>query len=270
MSTSTVRLPVAPTRPGPTGPPDGRPGIPFRRTVRLEIRKIVDTRSGRWLLVSIALVTAAVLGLVLRFAEPAEDLSFNGFVTLTSLPQLLLYPVLGILATTAEFSQRTGLVTFTVEPRRHRVVGAKLVAGCGWGLVGLAVAVALAAAAHGAAIVFRDAPAAWGLDGSVLAGFVVAQLLSVAQGVAFGLLLTSPAAAIVAFFVLPTAWSALAGFVPFVGRAAPWLDVGRSTDALLGGSMRGADWAHLATSSGLWVLLPLVVGALLLHRRELK
>jgi hypothetical protein len=245
-------------------------GIPFARAVRLEARKIVDTRSGRWLLIAIALVTAAALGIVLRFAGAGDDLSFSGFVALTSIPQLLLYPVLGVLATTAEFSQRTGLVTFTVEPRRYRVVAAKLVAAGGWGLAGLAVAVGLAALAHTAAIVFRDVPAHWHLDVGVLGGFAVAQLLSVAQGVAFGLLLTSPAAAIVAFFVLPTAWSALAGFVPVVGRSARWLDAGRTTEALLGGAMRPADWAHLATSSGLWVALPLVVGAVILHRRELK
>ena len=38
-------------------------------------------------------------------------------------------PVLLILMVTSEWSQRTGLTTFTLEPHRGRVVGAKFVAG---------------------------------------------------------------------------------------------------------------------------------------------
>ena len=40
----------------------------------------------------------------------------------------MLLPILGIMAATAEWTQRTGLVTFTLEPRRGRVVLAKALA----------------------------------------------------------------------------------------------------------------------------------------------
>ena len=38
-----------------------RPAIPFSRLVSVELRKMVDTRAGRWLLISIAGLTALVL-----------------------------------------------------------------------------------------------------------------------------------------------------------------------------------------------------------------
>ena len=39
----------------------------------------------------------------------------------------ILLPVLGILLVTSEWSQRTAMVTFTLEPSRSRVIAAKFV-----------------------------------------------------------------------------------------------------------------------------------------------
>ena len=41
------------------------PAIPFSRLVKVELRKMVDTRAGRWLLISIAGLTALVLAIQL-------------------------------------------------------------------------------------------------------------------------------------------------------------------------------------------------------------
>ncbi len=252
------------------GPPAGHPGIPFLRLVRVESRKIVDTRSGRWLLIVIGVLTAAALGVIIGVVDDPEALAFGPLVEVTSLVQLLLYPVLGILATTAEFAQRTGLVTFTVEPRRTRVVLAKLLAAAGWAIAGLLVAIALAAVAHLLAVGLRDVPLDWSMRWAMLGGFTLAQLISVAQGVAFGLLLTSPAAAIVAYFVLPTILQVLSGLVRSIERWAPWVDIGTGTEELTSGAMSGGDWAHLSSATAVWVLAPLVIGAVILTRREIK
>ena len=37
------------------------PVVPFGRLVRVELRKLADTRAGRWLLISIAALTLIVL-----------------------------------------------------------------------------------------------------------------------------------------------------------------------------------------------------------------
>jgi hypothetical protein len=183
VTTGTLPSATGTARDAPRPSGRGGAGIPFARCVRLETRKIVDTRSGRWLLVAIGVATAAALAVVLGFAHaPGADLRFAALVALTSVVQVLLYPVLGILATTAETSQRTGLVTFVVEPRRLRVAAAKLVAAGFWAIVGLVLAVALAAVAHLVAVLVFDVPADWAPDRSMLAGIVLVQLLAVAQG----------------------------------------------------------------------------------------
>jgi len=247
----------------------GRPGIPFGRLLHVELRKLVDTASGRWLLITIGLVTAAAIGLVLVFAE-RESLTFMTFLGATSTPLMLLLPVLGILTATSEFSQRTGLVGFTQEPRRLRVVAAKAVAACLVAVLAVALAVALAAAANGLAMAIKDAPGTWPTEWAPIGGVLLAMILSVLQGVAFGLLIVVPGAAIAAFFILPTVLTILTASVAWFRDAAPWIDTSRSTAPLLSGEMTGTDWQHLATSYGLWVLLPLVVGSALLARREIK
>ena len=251
-------------------PISGRSGIPFTRLLRLEARKLIDTRSGRWLMITIALLTAGLLAAVITFSESREELTFGSLIGATTLVQAVLYPVMGILAMTAEFSQRTGLVTFTVEPRRTRVVAAKLVAASGWAVVGLALAVGFAAIGHLLAVQFRDVPAQWHAENDVLAGLVLLQVLSVVQGVAFGLLFSSPSLAIVAFFGLPTVWTILGSVIGRLDRYATWLDLVRASGPVGEGHMSGQAWAHLATASTVWVLMPLVIGSWWLTRREIS
>jgi hypothetical protein len=247
----------------------GRPGLPFARLVRLEGRKVVDTRSGRWLLGSIALLAAAAVGLAVCFAD-VEELRFPFLVAITGVVLTLLFPVLGILTVTAELSQRTGLVTFTTEPRRSRVALAKLIAASGWAFVGLGAAVVLAAAAHAVAVLARDVPADWSPDWASVGGLALNLVLGVTQGVAFGLLLAAPAAAVTAYLVLPTLWALVANLAAGLQRVAAWVDPSMSGEVLIRGTMGAADWAHLAVANGLWVMLPLAAGVLVLSRRELS
>jgi len=117
------------------------------RLVRVELRKLMDTRAGTWLRLGIALLTAAVVVIFMFAAEPSE-LTFTNFVNATSMPQAILLPVLGILAVTSEWGQRTRLVTFTLEPHRGRVVVVKLAAALVLGAAAVVVAIGLAALAN--------------------------------------------------------------------------------------------------------------------------
>ena len=93
----------------------------------MELRKLVDTRAGRWLLITIGLVAAAIVTLQLIYADDADQ-TFPNFFVPSLLPVGVLLPVLGILSITSEWSQRTALTTYALVPRRERVVAAKLVA----------------------------------------------------------------------------------------------------------------------------------------------
>jgi len=109
--------------------------VPLSRLVHVELRKLIDTRAGRWLLVAIAGLTVAAVVLFLGFG-PEDQLTYPNFLGLTATPQGFLLPVVGILSVTSEWSQRTGLVTFTLEPHRGRVLLAKMAAVLLLGLLG--------------------------------------------------------------------------------------------------------------------------------------
>ena len=54
----------------------GPPGVPFSRTVRAELRKMVDTRAGRWMVIVLAAAAAIILAAFIIWG-PAEDASFR-------------------------------------------------------------------------------------------------------------------------------------------------------------------------------------------------
>ena len=178
----------------------------------VELRKLVSTRAGFWLLAAIGIITVAVI-VVFLFVADADQLTFINFVGATATPQSLLLPVLGILAVTAEWSQRTGLVTFTLEPSRARVAVAKLVAVVLVGLLAVVVALGVAALGNVAGMVLMDGAGTWNMGVPNVRDFFLLQLLGVVQGFAFGMLLMNAAAAIVLYYVLPTAWTVLFSMV---------------------------------------------------------
>ena len=128
----------------------------------------------------------------------------------------------------------------------------------------------LAALAHQAAITFRGITGDWSMDALVLLGAGGYVLLGIAQGVGFGMLFKNTPAAVVVFFVLPTAWSILGSMVSWLGDAATWLDMNQTMQPLFEGSLTGAQWAHLATSVAVWVVAPLAVGIWRLTRAEVN
>jgi ABC-type transport system involved in multi-copper enzyme maturation permease subunit len=245
----------------------GTPGIPLSRLIRVELRKLVDTRASRWLLIAIGVVTALII-VIFFLTAPQSDRTFLNFVGATATPQGFLLPVLGILLVTSEWSQRTALVTFTLMPVRGRVLVAKVVAALLAGLAAILLAVGVAALAT----LVGGADDAWrsiGIDD--LAKFGLLQVTGVLQGLAFGLLFLNSAAAIVTFFVLPTAFTIVASLWGALRDAAPWIDLGTSQQPLFQGlHLTGEQWWQLTTSTLIWVVLPFVVGLVRVLRAEVK
>ena len=262
-TTTTVDRRLAPI-------PGDRPtrGVPFHRLLRVELRKMLDTRAGRWLLIGIGVVIAGVLTIL--FVQDGGEHPLGDYLQATFMPMAILLPIVGILAVTSEWSQRTGLVTFTLEPRRLRVTWAKVTAALAVGVVAVAVSYTLGVAAHAAAIAFRGVEGDWTMDGLALTGAAGYVLLGMGQGLGFAMLLRNTPAAIVTYFVLPTAWTILGGLVSWVESAAEWLDLNRTMEPLFTGSLTTEQWAQLGASVGVWVVLPLAVGMWLLTRAEVK
>ena len=259
---ATVKIPDRIAGPRPTQ------GVPFTRLVSVELRKMLDTRAGRWLLIGIGAIIAVAL--TIMFFNEGGQHSFEEYLQATTMPIAIILPVVGILAVTSEWSQRTGLVTFGLEPRRIRVAWAKLVSALIVGVCAFAFSLVLAGIAHQSAVTFRGIEADWTIGGLVLLGAGAYVLLGIAQGVGFGMLFKNTPAAIVVYFILPTAWSILGGMVSWLHSAAEWLDMNQTMSPLFEGSLTSAQWAHLAVSVAVWVVLPLGVGIWRLTRAEVK
>jgi ABC-2 type transport system permease protein len=260
MSTTTTDPSVSVT--GTPAPLEAPTGIPFARLLRIEWGKATDTRAARWLL---ALVALSTTGLMLRplLARDVEQtftsyLGFAGGLT-------ILLPVVAILTLTSEWSQRTVLTTFTQEPRRIRVVLAKVAVsvllGAAGALFGLLVTVAALAVAAGTGRQVDVDPSA-----GLILGFGIFVLLNVLSGVAIGALLNNSAAAVVAYFVLPTSFALLGQVVTFVEE---WIDSTTTFNWVLLGQPSG-HWPQITTSTLLWVVAPLTAGLVRTVRREIR
>src|SRR5829696_8029635 len=101
-----------------------------------------DTRSGLWLMASI--VIAALLSTVATILFVADsELTYYTFAEAIGFPMTVILPMIAVLAITGEWSQRSGLTTFTLVPRRNRVILAKVIASVTVGVASMLVALAI-------------------------------------------------------------------------------------------------------------------------------
>lgn len=241
--------------------------VPLLRLVKVEMRKMLDTRSGLWLIIAIVAITALIT-VIFFFAAPDDEGTFLNYIQIMATPQGFLLPVMGILLITQEWTQRTGMVTFTLEPHRGKVIGAKVLAALAFGLLAVVLANVIAALATG----LSGAPGAWENIGSDdFAKFTLLQVTGVLQGLAFGLIFLNSAAAIVTYFVLPIAFSIVASIWGALQDVQPWIDLGTSQQPLFSGqNLTGEEWAQVATGTLLWVVLPFLAGLWRVLRAEVK
>ncbi|RNL63148.1 ABC transporter permease [Nocardioides marmoriginsengisoli] len=244
------------------------PAVPLSRLIRVELRKMYDTRAGLWLLAIIGIVTTLAIVLFGVFAKDA-DKTFSNFSGFAATPQGFLLPVMAILLITQEWGQRTAMVTFTLEPHRSRILTAKVAAALviGLGAYVLAMVVALLSAlVLGGSGAFDDFSS---LD---LGTFGMLQILGILQGLGFGLVLLNSAAAIVLYFALPTIFGIIGGIWPAFADKAAWFDLGTAQTPLFDGaeSLTGQEWTQLGVTAVIWVGIPLAVGTWRMLRAELK
>lgn len=236
---------------------------PLTRLTTVELRKMTDTRAGFWLLLLVVLSAVGVVVIVVLAGEDKDktlEMMFSACVQAVN----VLLPIVGLLAVTSEWSQRTALTTFTLVPERGRVIVSKLLAASALALA--AALLCLISAAAGNLI----AGGSWSLDLPHLYGGVLYQLLGMLGALAFGLMLMQSALAIVAHFVAPTIVAITVNTIHSLKGPSEWFDPGKTNQPLADGTMAGDDWAKLAVSMAIWIGVPLVLGLLRLRRYELK
>lgn len=258
-----------PAEPDARGPRERFSAPSLARLTQVELRKAADTRAGRWLLISAVLISL-VVAIIRALTGDVADRTFAGSLELTLLPLGILLPVIGILLVTSEWSQRTALTTFSLVPHRERVASSKILAALALGLGALAVSIVTAALGNVVGIVATEADGSWSISAGTLGQGLLGQELNLLMGLGFGLLLMSPALAIVLFFALPTVFSILGEMISSLQSTFEWIDPNQAFDPLLEGSTHGDDWGKLVVCALLWVGVPLLAGLWRLMRREVK
>jgi ABC-2 type transport system permease protein len=246
---------------------DERPG--YGRLIRVELRKMYDTRAGFWLLLSAVLLAALTAALTV-FTGSETGRTFSNVLDNASQAINVLVPVVGILLVTSEWSQRTAQVTFTLVPQRQRVLVAKLGA-----------AVILAVGAFVAAVVVSafftalggetlDGSSVWSTDGGILAQTALFYVISMLIGVGLGAAILLSAPAIVASFVLPIAVSAVLHLINGLGSVADWTDQSEALSPLTNHTLSGHEWAQALVCTLLWFGIPITVGLYRFMKNEVR
>jgi ABC-2 type transport system permease protein len=270
--TATTVEPVdrAPARVAPRTAPAP---IPFSRLMTVELIKMFNTRAGLWLMVSMAGTALIATASVILFA-PDSAMTYDNFGAAVGVPMTLLLPVMAILSVTSEWSQRSGLTTFTLVPHRGRVIWAKMIVSMALGAVSIGVALAIGALGNivGSAIVGVDT--VWDISGNQIVLLILANVLNLLIGFMLGVLIRNSPGAIVGFvvysFVLPTLSMVLGNFQQWWENDRPWLDFNWAQGELYDGHLTATEWAQLGTSGVIWLIVPLIVGLVMVMRSEVK
>jgi hypothetical protein len=254
------------TRPAPDS-------IPFSRVMWVELTKMFDTRAGFWLMMSIGISAALATASVIVFAPTAEQ-TYDNFGAAIGIPMVILLPIIAILSVTSEWSQRSGLTTFTLLPHRGRVIWAKMFVSIAIGALSMVLAFGIGAVGNlvGAAIAGVDP--VWDISMDQALSIILANVLQLLIGFMLGVLIRNSAGALVAYFVynfvLSTLTMLLALSQEWFRELQPWVDFNFAQGALFDGNLTSEQWAQLGTAGAAWLVVPLVVGLMMVMRSEVK
>jgi ABC-2 type transport system permease protein len=249
--------------------------IPLTRITAVELRKMFDTRSGFWLIASIAITSLlATVGVILWASD--GDLTYSTFATAIRFPVVIILPLIAILAVTSEWSQRTGLTTFTLVPHRSRIITAKAISSIIIAIAAMVLAFAVGALGNLLGAAIRGSTLVWDVSVTQCLYYVLGMVLSLLMGFMLGVLVRASTGALVAYFIwtflVPVVFGLLAESQHWFHTLQPWVDIQFAQAGLFvfAHALTGQEWAQIAVTGVTWLLLPLLVGLGLVMRTEVK
>ncbi len=261
-------------QPFPSGVPL-RHGLTLARVTRVELRKMFNTRSGFWLIASIAISAVLATAGVILWA-PDDQLTYSTFATAIRFPVVVILPLIAILSVTSEWSQRTGLTTFTLVPHRGRIIAAKAVSSVLIAVGAMVLTFAVGALGNLASAAVTGTALVWDVTWTQCLYYVLGMILSLLIGFMLGVLIRSSTGAIVAYFVLtfvlPTIFGLLAETQQWFRDLQPWVDVQFAQSGLFvfDQALTGEQWAHIGVTEVVWLFVPLATGLAFVMRAEVK
>jgi ABC-2 type transport system permease protein len=255
-------------------PPSERP-IPIGRIVAVELRKMFNTRSGFWLIASLVITTVLASTGVILFA-PDADLTYSTFATAIRFPVAVLLPIIAILAVTSEWSQRSGLATFTHVPHRGRVITAKLVAAVLVGVASMVLTFVAGALGNVLSGALTGNAMQWDVTMTQAMYFVLGNISSLLIGFMLGVVIRSSTGAVVAYFVytfvVPILFGLLGDAQSWFRDLQPWVDLQLAQTGLFlfDGTLSSENWQQIGVTGLAWLVAPLLVGLRLVVRAEVN
>ena len=245
--------------------------IPLSRITTTELRKMFDTRSGFWLLASIGILSVLATATVILFGR-VEELTYNTFAAAIDIPMTVILPIIAILSVTGEWSQRSGLTTFTLVPHRGRVIAAKAISCVVVAVVTIPLAFGIGALGNVVGTAIAGVDPVWDghepahdrpdqrarSDGRLHARCGDPDLGRGDRGLLRLLVL------------LPTLALLLATSQEWFRDLQPWVDFHYAQGALLEGPLTAQQWSHLGVTGLIWLVIPLTVGLWFVLRAEVK
>ena len=261
-NTKTVSRPTAAAQP-----------IPMTRLVGVELSKMFDTRSGFWLMASIGIAAVLATAATILFA-PDSDLTQESFSTAIGFPMAVILPMIAILSVTSEWTQRSGLTTFTLVPHRERVIGAKGLATLVIAVASMFVALAVGALGNVLGSAIAGVDTVWDLGLTHFLLIILGNVLGMLVGFMLGIVIRNSSGAIVGYFVisfvLPGLFMTLSNVTSWFEDVWPWVDFSYAQGALFGGDMTATEWANLGVTGLAWLVIPTLIGLRVVMRAEVK
>ncbi len=243
--------------------PGARPGL--TRTIRVEFRKLVDSRA--------AIITALIgLSLTATFAAGSffvkDHLKLDYFLTVTGVPASLIILTMGVMAITSEYSTRAAMPTHLLEPNRARVLLAKAAALVAMTFLVNIVVKGLGVPAYLAGVAIRGAEPVWDVDWFGQLAASAAQSVYVLEAFALGMVLLNGPAAIVIVLSETSLFSVLRTAMPERAEQLAYLDPGSLANLVENATYTAAEWTQVGVGLLIWLVLPAIVGTVRILRKE--
>ena len=243
----------------PEAPPVS--GVPFGTQVLVELRKSVDTGAAQAVLGSfLGLGLAVTVFVLLNVPEPTL-----GSAGLVAAFAALGLPIVSALVMTSEWGQRTAMTTFWLEPRRHRVLLAKVVSALVLGVGLITALLVIMFVITAVLLLVRGMPVTSDGLGLLLLSVYVGGVFGVLFGVAWGAALMSTALTLLWVLVVSLIIELVLPFA--AGELTPWFMMSTASNWLIDGTAPGLP---VLSSFLIWYAVPLAVGFLLQGRREVR
>ncbi|MFK0003164.1 hypothetical protein ACIQTZ_13875 [Paenarthrobacter sp. NPDC090520] len=229
---------------------------PMVVAIHVELRKLTNTRSSRWILASMVflgiLMVAVFVSTSITRGEPIDT---SMMLAALALPAGIGAPIVSILAVTSDWQHRDVIKFFVLQPRRGLLLIAKYIAVSTFALgiilsvcaVSFAGSLALSAVA-GTDVVYGDVVRSlWLLTCVTVVGTIAGAAVASA-------LLSTPLAIVFVLFQ-SFVFDSLIGL--FAGTATPFLQSATLTNVLT----EGGNAMAAVSSAAIWIIVPGAIGA---------